>query len=140
MSKQKGDLGRHSTQCSICNHEEKEEIERLWCSGRSGRSLEQEFGLHHMSIIRHMRFFGLKLDIEAALEAIITSGMDGLKKNAATAAHANEAIKSVAKLRGLWVDRTEMLPVGWQDRSDEEIAFFAANGRFPRPDEEETVQ
>lgn len=87
-----------------------------------------------------MRFFDVKLDIEKALEAIVGSGIDGLNEKIATAAHANEALKSLAKLRGLWVDKTEIMPAGWEERTEEEIAFFAVRGRFPQPGELETVQ
>ena len=132
--------GKHSSQCSICKHPEKENIERLWCAGRSGRSLGQEFDLHHTSVVNHARYYGLELDLERALEAILTAAVDGLDEKGATAAHGNEAIKSMAKLQGRWVDRTELMPTGWGDKSDDEYEFYALNGRFPQPGELETVQ
>ena len=134
---------RHSKQCSVCLHPNKAEIEDLYRSGRSANSIEEAFDdLANGSVLRHMRFYGIELDIEKALVAIAESGITGLKEKSATAAHANEALKSLAKLRGDWVDRTELMPPGWQDRNRAEIEFFAENGRFPQPGEidQETVQ
>ena len=130
---------KHRSQCGVCQHAEKAEIERLWRSGRSGRSLSDEFGLHHSTVTLHANYFGIKLDLEKALEAILASGIDGLKAKGATAAHAVEAAKSMAKLRGLWVDRTELMPPGWADKSEAEIAFFADHGRFPQDGEIEAI-
>jgi hypothetical protein len=92
-------------------------------------------------MLNHARYYSLELQLEDVLMVVIRHGIDGLKKRKPTAAHVNEAIKSLAKLQGAWVDRTEILPPGWENRSDEEIEFYAVWGRFPQPDElDETVQ
>lgn len=111
----------------------------MYCSGVSGRKCAEIWGLHKNAVNRHAAYLGLELDIELALEAIVMSGVTGLKDKAATAAHANEALKSLAKLKGLWVDRTELVPPGWQEKSEAEMAFYAENGRFPREGEMEQV-
>lgn len=132
---------RHSKQCSVCKHPQKQEIEDLYRAGRSANSLEIAFDdLAKNAVIRHMRFYGIERDLEAVLFGIVESGADSLRDKAATAAHMNEAVKSLAKLRGEWIDRTEMVPPGWEGKSEAEMAFFAETGRFPRPGELETIQ
>lgn len=68
-------LGRHKSQCSLCRHPDREEIEREWVGWGNTTQLAQKSKLSRDCIYRHMH--ALRLDgrrqnnIKAAFERII---------------------------------------------------------------------
>jgi len=74
-------LGRHKRCCTICAHEQKEEIEQDFVAWRSPIAIAEEYGLaDRISVYRHARAFGLfekrKRNVRAALERIIEKSGD----------------------------------------------------------------
>jgi hypothetical protein len=69
-------LSRHSRNCGVCAHPEREEIEDRFVAWQSPSSIAQDFGLADRSTVyRHAHAFGLfpkrQRNIRAALERII---------------------------------------------------------------------
>src|SRR5947209_18677885 len=74
---------QHRAICAVCNHPQKEEIERRYLAFETCEKLAAEFGLSDDSIGRHGRYFGLDErrvgDTEKVLRAIIGKGLRQLK-------------------------------------------------------------
>src|SRR5664279_1149618 len=69
-------LGRHQRACSVCAHQQREEIEAAFIGWRSPAAIAEEFGLaDRTSVYRHAHALGLfpkrQRNIRAALERII---------------------------------------------------------------------
>ena len=69
-------VGRHKRACSVCRHEQREEIEAAFIGWRSPAAIAEEFGLaDRASVYRHAHALGLfakrQRNIRAALERII---------------------------------------------------------------------
>ena len=74
---------QHRAICLVCNHPQKEDIERRYLAFETCEKLAAEFGLSDDSISRHGRYFGLDErrvgDTEKVLRAIIGKGLRQLK-------------------------------------------------------------
>src|SRR5438270_11929614 len=90
MSKQTETRGKtkprpaqHRAICAVCNHPQKEDIERRYLAFETCEKLAAEFGLSDDSISRHGHYFGLDErrvgDTEKVLRAIIGKGLRQLK-------------------------------------------------------------
>src|SRR5205085_5353106 len=90
MSKQTETRGKtkprpaqHRAICAVCNHPQKEDIERRYLAFETCEKLAAEFGLSDDSISRHGLYFGLDErrvgDTEKVLRAIIGKGLRQLK-------------------------------------------------------------
>jgi len=90
MSKQTETRGKikprpaqHRAICLVCNHPQKEDIERRYLAFETCEKLAAEFGLSDDSISRHGLYFGLDErrvgDTEKVLRAIIGKGLRQLK-------------------------------------------------------------
>jgi len=71
MAKLPEGAGRHITQCSVCQHAEEDEIERLWRAGRSSRSLGETYGLHKTAVANHAKYLALERSLDDILLAVI---------------------------------------------------------------------
>ena len=132
---------RHESHCSVCKHEQKGEIEAELRAGFACNHVEKKYSLPRNSAGRHKKFFGLELDLVASSKVIVAAGLAALSSRPPTPAHINDALKTIAKLEGRWVDRTQQLPMGWENKTEADYRFFSAHGRFPHDDEqEETLQ
>lgn len=76
--KESGNTGRHSTQCTVCNHKDKEEIEARYLGFEPVVHVANEFGVSNYAIDRHAEFFGLDeqraSDTEKVLRNVIARG------------------------------------------------------------------
>src|SRR2546421_8952060 len=74
---------QHRAICLVCNHPQKEDIERRYLAFETCEKLAAEFGLSDDSISRHGRYFGLDErrvgDTEKDLRGINCNGLKEVK-------------------------------------------------------------
>jgi hypothetical protein len=129
-------LGRHQRNCSVCNHEQREEIESAFIGWRSPAAIAEEFALaDRSSVYRHANALGLfpkrQRNIRAALERIIEkAGEVDVTASAVVA-----AIQAYAKINaaGEWIDRTETVSLNdlFDRMSTQELEAYAQTGALP---------
>ncbi len=129
-------LGRHKRNCSVCTHEQREEIEAAFIGWRSPAAIAEEFGLaDRSSVYRHANALGLfpkrQRNIRAALERIIERA-DSVD---VTASAVVAAIGAYAKINsaGEWIDRTQTTSMNdlFDRMSTQELEAYAQNGALP---------
>lgn len=129
-------LGRHQRNCSVCGHEQREEIEAAFIGWRSPAAIAQEYGLaDRSSVYRHANALGLfpkrQRNIRAALERIIERA-DSVD---VTASAVVAAIGAYAKINaaGEWIDRTETVSLNdlFDRMSTQELEAYAQTGALP---------
>lgn len=130
------DPERHARQCSICSHDQREEIESAFVSWRSPIAIAVDFGLaDRAAIYRHATALGLfekrQRNIRAALEKIIErAGEVDVTASAVVA-----AVQAYAKINsaGEWIDRTETVSLHelFDRMSVTELETYAKTGQLP---------
>jgi hypothetical protein len=129
-------LGRHQRNCSVCGHQQRDEIESAFIGWRSPAAIAEEYGLaDRASVYRHAHALGLfekrKRNIRAALERIIEkAGEVDVTASAVVA-----AVQAYAKINaaGEWIDRTETVSLNdlFERMSTEELESYAQTGALP---------
>lgn len=129
-------LGRHRRACSVCLHEQRDEIESSFIGWRSPVAIAEEYGLaDRASVYRHAHALGLfekrRRNIRAALERIIEkAGEVDVTASAVVA-----AVQAYAKINaaGEWIDRTETVFMNdlFERMSAEELESYAQSGALP---------
>src|SRR2546423_4048487 len=93
---------QHRAICAVCNHSQKEDIERRYLAFETCEKLAAEFGLSDDSISRHGLYFGLDErrvgDNEKNLGAIIGEGVRELKTE--TPSLVGDMIKELNRITG----------------------------------------
>jgi hypothetical protein len=133
---QTGSLGRHLRTCSVCGHQQREEIEAAFVGWRSPAAIAEEFGLaDRASVYRHAHALGLfskrQRNIRAALERIIEkAGEVDVTASAVVAAIYAYATLNAA---GEWIDRTETVSMNdlFDRMSTQELEAYAQTGALP---------
>lgn len=129
-------LGRHQRYCSVCAHQQREEIEDAFIGWRSPATIAAEYGLaDRASVYRHAHALGLfpkrRTNIRAALERII----EKVGEVDVTASAVVAAIQAYAKINsaGEWVDRTETISMNelFDRMSTQELEAYAQTGDLP---------
>jgi len=129
-------LGRHQRTCSVCAHDQREEIEAAFIGWRSPATIAEEYGLaDRASVYRHAHALGLfpkrQRNIRAALEHIIEQAT----KVDVTASAVVAAIQAYAKINaaGEWIDRTETTSMNdlFDRMSTQELEAYAQTGALP---------
>jgi len=129
-------LGRHQRACSVCGHEQREEIESAFIGWRSPASIAEEYGLaDRASVYRHAHALGLfekrRRNIRAALERIIERA-DSVD---VTASAVVAAIGAYAKINsaGEWIDQTQTTSMNdlFDRMSTGELEAYAQTGALP---------
>jgi hypothetical protein len=129
-------LGRHQRNCSVCGHEQREEIEAAFIGWRSPAAIADEYGLaDRSSVYRHANALGLfpkrQRNIRAALERIIERA-DSVD---VTASAVVAAIGAYAKINsaGEWIDRTQTTSMNelFDRMSTQELEAYAQSGTLP---------
>ena len=129
-------LGRHQRNCSVCAHQQREEIEAAFIGWRSPAAIAEEYGLaDRASVYRHAHALGLfskrQRNIRAALERIIEKAGEV----DVTAAAVVSAIQAYAKINaaGEWIDRTETTSMNdlFDRMSNQELEAYAQTGTLP---------
>jgi hypothetical protein len=129
-------FGRHQRNCSVCAHEEREEIEAAFVGWRSPAAIAEEYGLaDRASVYRHAHALGLfqkrQRNVRAALERII----ERAESVDVTASAVVAAIGAYAKInsQGEWIDRTETTSMNdlFDRMSTQELEAYAQTGTLP---------
>ena len=118
-------LGRHKRTCSVCHHEQREEIESAFIGWRSPAAIAEDYRLaDRASVYRHAHALGLfekrRRNVRAALERIIEkAGEVDVTASAVVAAE--------------WIDRTETVSLNdlFDRMSTEELEIYAQDGTLP---------
>ncbi len=127
--------GRHEAQCSVCSHQQKDEIERAFVGWSSLAAIEKDFGVSRDSVYRHARAFRLleerRRNVRAALERIIEHAGEVSVNAAAVVA----AVTAYARInaRGELVDRMETVDLNqlFYRMSTQELEAYARDGVLP---------
>ena len=129
-------LGRHQRACSVCSHEQREEIEASFIGWRSPAAIAEEFGLaDRSSVYRHAHALGLfpkrQKNVRAALERIIEKAGEV----EVTASAVVAAVQAYAKINaaGEWIDRSETVLLNdlFDRMSTQELEAYAQTGALP---------
>jgi len=130
-------LGRHQRLCTICKHEQREEIDAAFVGWRSPEAIADEFGLADKRIIyRHAQAVGLmpkrQRNIRAALERIIEKA-DSVEVTGSSVVAAIQAYSKI-NAAGQWVDRSEQVNMNdlFDRMSGDELEAYASAGTLPR--------
>ena len=121
---------RHSAQCNVCKHDDLDEIEVMLRQGNSAGSVEREFGLSRDSAARHAKYYGIRLDEEAALRKLIGKGMDNLNTKAPSATNTIDAIKVLARMTGKLDNKREIMAVMFPGKTEDQVAHWANTGQW----------
>jgi hypothetical protein len=129
-------LGRHQRNCSVCAHQQREEIESAFIGWRSPAAIAEEYALaDRASVYRHAHALGLfpkrQRNVRAALERIIEkAGEVDVTASAVVA-----AVQAYAKINaaGEWIDRTETTSMNdlFDRMSTEELEAYAQTSTLP---------
>jgi hypothetical protein len=130
-------LGRHRRTCSVCRHDQREEIEAAFIGWRSPATIAEDYGLaDRASVYRHAHALALfekrGRNIRAALERIIEkAGEVDVTASAVVA-----AVQAYAKINsaGEWIDRSETVSMNalFDRMSTQELEAYAQTGALPR--------
>lgn len=127
--------GRHAAQCSICNHEQREEIEQEFVTWRSPDKIAAAYAICRDSIYRHAKALDLleprRRNVRYALERMIERAGD-VEVNAGAIV---SAIATYSKLNanGQWIDRRETIDLNdlFSKMSEAEMNRYAIRGELP---------
>src|SRR5215472_182591 len=129
-------LGRHSTECRVCAHAQREEIEREFINWRSPAAIAKAYGLRNRaSVYRHAHALGLfanrQRNIRAALEKIIERAGE-VEVNAGAVVSAVSAYARINSA-GQWVERSERIDLNqlFDRMSAAELDEYARSGKLP---------
>jgi len=129
-------LGRHQRACSVCAHQQREEIESAFIGWQSPAAIAEEYGLaDRTSVYRHAHALGLfqkrQKNVRAALERIIEKAGEV----DVTASAVVSAVQAYAKINaaGEWIDRTETTSMNdlFERMSTQELEAYAQTGTLP---------
>jgi hypothetical protein len=130
-------LGRHQSNCSVCAHAQREEIEADFVAWHSPATIAGDYGIaDRASVYRHAHAVGLFLkrqrNIRAALERIIErAGEVDVTASAVVA-----AVQAYAKINsaGQWIDRSEQVNLNdlFERMTTQELESYAQDGTLPR--------
>lgn len=102
-------IPRHERDCVVCTHPDRERIEEDVVRWKFISKIAREYGFRRQSLDRHVRALGLiekrNQNLEAVSLRIIETGLKNLRN---VGAHEiNAATMILAKLRGIWVNRSQ---------------------------------
>jgi hypothetical protein len=129
-------LARHTSECRICAHSQRDEIERDFIAWRSPASITKQYGIRNRSTVyRHAHAVGLfpkrQRNVRAALEKIIEKAgeVDVTAPAVVAAVQAYSKINSA----GQWVDRSEHVDLNalFEKMTAQELETYAQNGSLP---------
>jgi len=131
-------LNHHQRCCQICNHPEREQIERNFLDWADPRAIARQYGLNKGSPIglyRHARAIGLLVrrrhNARTALERIIEQ-VGGAKPSAAAVVSAVQAYVKINS-EGRWVEEPERVYLRelFDRMTREELETYAREGKLP---------
>jgi hypothetical protein len=128
--------GRHSTNCRICGHGKRAEIEADFVRWKSPARIATEYRLgNRASVYRHAHALGLfekrGRNLRSALERII----EQVGEVDVTAPAVVAAVQAYAKINaaGQWIDRSEHVNLNelFERMTGEELESYAREGALP---------
>jgi hypothetical protein len=128
-------LGRHASNCKMCRHPERQQIEQAFIDWRSPAKIAQEFRIDRSSIYRHARALNLYRprgrNLRAALEYFIEQASE-IRPNASAVVAAMQAYAKI-NARGEWVERDERTYLHdlFDRMSPEQNDAYAKDGTLP---------
>src|SRR5262249_26537357 len=129
-------IGRHTAECKICAHPQREEIEREFINWRSPAAIAKAFGLkNRASVYRHAHALDLfpkrRRNVRAALEKIIERAGE-VDVNAGAVVSAVSAYARINSA-GQWVERSERIDLNqlFDRMSAVELDEYAREGKLP---------
>jgi hypothetical protein len=134
-TKGSGNRGRHESQCSVCQHEQRKEIDRAFRNWTSPDDLAKQYGLSRDAIYRHAHattlFEARGRNLKMALGRIIEKAADAPVNAAAVVS----AVQAYAKInaQGQWIDRTENVNLSdlFERMTEAELKRYAEEGKLP---------
>jgi hypothetical protein len=129
-------VGRHSTNCRICGHSKRVEIESDFVRWKSPARIATDYRLgNRASVYRHAHAVGLfekrRRNLRAALERII----EQVGEVDVTAPAVVAAVQAYAKINaaGQWIDRSEHVNLNelFDRMTVEELEAYAREGSLP---------
>jgi hypothetical protein len=134
-TKRSGNRGRHESQCSVCQHEQRNDIDRAFKHWTSPDDLAEQYGLSRDAIYRHAHATGLfdarGRNLKMALGRIIEKAADAPVNAAAVVS----AVQAYAKInaQGQWIDRTESVNMSdlFERMTDVELKQYAEEDKLP---------
>jgi hypothetical protein len=127
--------GRHEYQCTICSHNQREDIEHAFVNWEKPSRLAKKYSVSRDSIYRHAHALNLfekrRRNLRAALERLIEKA-DDVEVNAAAVVSAVSALARI-NAKGEWVERTETVNVNalFDRMTAEELDTYAREGKSP---------
>jgi hypothetical protein len=126
---------RHESQCSICAHPDRAEIDREFVNWASSIRLAEHYVLARTSLYRHAHATGLfarrQKNVRAALEQIIEKCGDVEP----TAQAVVSAVAAYARINsaGQWVERSETIDLNqlFDRMNSNELEAYARDGSLP---------
>lgn len=109
----RGRLRHHASQCTICRHPQREEIERDFLDWTGPREIAREYGLgSHTPVYRHAHALGLFYRRQHTLPFALGRLIERVNDVKPTAASIISAIRLMAKLnaRGEYTEEAEAAP------------------------------
>ena len=126
---------RHESQCSICVHARRQEIDVDFVNWMSPTRIAATYRISRDSVRRHAHATGLlakrQRNVRAALEKIIEQSGD-VKVTAATVVSAVSAYARINTV-GQWVERTENIDFNqlFERMNPNELDAYAKDGTLP---------
>ncbi len=127
---------RHESQCTICAHPQREEIDRDFASWASSARITKGYKVARTSLYRHAHATGLfpkrQKNVRAALEKIIEHAGE-VKVNAAAVVSAVQAYAKI-NARGQWIERSETVNLNklFDRMTRDELEAYARDGTLPK--------
>ena len=126
---------RHESQCAICAHPQREEIDRDFANWASSAKITKAYKVARTSLYRHAHATGLFLkrqkNVRAALEKIIERAAD-VRVNAGAVVSAVQAYAKI-NARGQWIERSETVNLNklFDRMTKNELEAYARDGTLP---------
>jgi hypothetical protein len=127
-------LGRHQSQCSVCSHPQRQEIEEAWLNWGNTTLLADHYKVSRDAIYRHMKALGLfserqkrvKFAYEKIIERLDMVSVSGSTVLAALKAYISLCEREEAKQASALAPQEVSRPM-----SDQEPDVLEEDGSFP---------
>jgi hypothetical protein len=128
--------GRHESQCSVCAHPDRQDIERDFVQWKSPIAIAQDYGLaDRKTVYLHAHAFGLFQKRDRNIRAALTRIIEKASDVEVTAAAVVAAVQAYAKInaQGQWIERSEHVNLNelFERMTKDELENYARDGKLP---------
>jgi len=128
--------GRHESQCSVCSHPDRQDIERDFVQWKSPIAIATDYGLaDRKTVYLHAHAFGLFQKRDRNIRAALTRIIEKAGEVEATAAAVVAAVQAYAKInaQGQWIERSEHVNLNelFERMTKDELEAYARDGKLP---------